>query len=58
MITACGAEKRVCQKYGTWVIEAKKHGQFTAPLIALQFCLIVHTDPSRHQVMILRLTSV
>ena len=41
MITACGAEERITQKYATWVQEAKKHGQFTAPLIALQFGMIV-----------------
>ncbi|KAK3360687.1 P-loop containing nucleoside triphosphate hydrolase protein [Lasiosphaeria hispida] len=40
MITACGAEERITQKYADWVQEAKKHGQFTAPLIALQFGLI------------------
>jgi ATP-binding cassette, subfamily B (MDR/TAP), member 1 len=41
MIAACGAEDRITQKYATFVQEAKKHGQFTAPLIALQFGLIV-----------------
>ncbi|KAK4164700.1 ABC transporter [Cladorrhinum sp. PSN259] len=40
MITACGAEERITQKYATWVQEAKRHGQFTAPLIALQFGMI------------------
>ncbi|KAK0701257.1 multidrug resistance protein [Lasiosphaeris hirsuta] len=40
MITACGAEERIAEKYANWVQEAKKHGQFTAPLIALQFGLI------------------
>lgn len=43
MITACGAEDRIAQKYAHWVQEAKKQGQFTAPLIALQFGLIVRT---------------
>lgn len=47
MITACGAEERITKKYAAWVQEAKKHGQFTAPLIALQFGLIVRVLPPR-----------
>jgi len=41
MIMACGAESRIVKKYAVWVEEAKKHGQFTAPLIGLQFGCIV-----------------
>jgi len=45
MITACGAEERITKKYAQWVQEARKHGQFTAPLIALQFGMIVVDPP-------------
>jgi len=41
MITACGAEERIAKKYALWVEEAKKHSQFTSPLIGTQFGLIV-----------------
>ncbi|KAM0250560.1 hypothetical protein ACHAQJ_008570 [Trichoderma viride] len=40
MIAACGAESRMSKKYGLSVEEAKKHAQFTAPFISLQFGLI------------------
>ncbi|KAL7798115.1 multidrug resistance-type transporter protein [Trichoderma ceciliae] len=40
MIAACGAESRMAKKYGLSVEEAKKHVQFTAPFISLQFGLI------------------
>jgi ATP-binding cassette, subfamily B (MDR/TAP), member 1 len=45
MIAACGAEERITKKYAQWVQDARKHGQFTAPLIALQFGMIVVDPP-------------
>jgi len=40
MITACGAENRMAKRFAVWVAAAKRHGQRTAPVLALQFCLI------------------
>jgi len=40
MIAACGAEARVKGRYEVWSDLAKKYGQQTSPLIALQFGLI------------------
>jgi ATP-binding cassette, subfamily B (MDR/TAP), member 1 len=40
MITACGAEGRVAQRFEEWVNEAKRYGLITSPLYALQFGLI------------------
>lgn len=40
MITACGAQGRVAQRFHEWVIEAKRYGLITSPLYALQFGLI------------------
>ena len=44
MITACGAEGRIATKYALFVEEARKHAQFTAPLISLQFSLVVRAS--------------
>jgi hypothetical protein len=41
MVTACGAEARITQRYAEWVQEVRKKGQYIAPLLALQFGLIV-----------------
>ncbi|KAF4841578.1 ABC transporter BEA3 [Colletotrichum siamense] len=40
MVTACGAEDRIAARYAVFVEQAKRKGQFTAPLLALQFGLI------------------
>lgn len=40
MIMACGAESRITQRYAKWVQEARKRGQMTSPLIALQFGVV------------------
>ena len=40
MITSCGAENRTVQKYSAWVEKARKAGQSTSPLMAIQFGLI------------------
>jgi ABC-type multidrug transport system fused ATPase/permease subunit len=40
MVTACGAEARVSQRFARWVKEAEKKGRLLAPLIALQFGII------------------
>lgn len=41
MVTACGAEDRIAARYARWVQVARQKGQFTAPLMALQFGLVV-----------------
>lgn len=46
MLTACGAEDRITSRYAHWVMDARAKGQKTAPLIALQFGLIVCFFPS------------
>ncbi|KAF6841568.1 ABC transporter [Colletotrichum musicola] len=40
MVTACGAEDRITARYARWVEVARQKGQFTAPLLALQFGFI------------------
>ncbi|KAK4136489.1 P-loop containing nucleoside triphosphate hydrolase protein [Trichocladium antarcticum] len=40
MITSCGAEARMSQRYAEWVNKAKAATQFTAPFFALQFGLV------------------
>ncbi|KAK3337195.1 P-loop containing nucleoside triphosphate hydrolase protein [Cercophora scortea] len=40
MVTSCGAETRVAQRYSEWVKKSKQAGQATAPLLATQFGLI------------------
>ncbi len=40
MITSCGAEARVSQRYAEWVAKAKKATQFTSPFMASQFGFI------------------
>ncbi|KAI0863247.1 multidrug resistance protein [Xylaria cubensis] len=40
MVTACGAEERMAKRFAVWVAAAKRHGQSTAPLAALQFGLV------------------
>jgi ABC-type multidrug transport system fused ATPase/permease subunit len=37
IITSCGAEARVSQRYAEWVGKAKQATQFTAPFMAAQF---------------------
>ncbi|KAH9897536.1 P-loop containing nucleoside triphosphate hydrolase protein [Xylariomycetidae sp. FL2044] len=40
MVTACGAEAQMVQRFAVWANTATKHGRRTAPLIALQFGLL------------------
>jgi ATP-binding cassette subfamily B (MDR/TAP) protein 1 len=40
MIAACGAEEHIMKRFAVWADAAKKHGQKTAPLLALQYGLI------------------
>lgn len=40
MIYACGAQKRMADRYARYVAEAKTHGMSTAPFMATQFGLI------------------
>lgn len=40
MVTACGAEERMAQRFSVWVAAAKRHGQKTAPFLAVQFSAI------------------
>lgn len=40
MVTACGAEAQVAKRFAVWADAAKKHGQRTAPIMALQFGLV------------------
>jgi ABC-type multidrug transport system fused ATPase/permease subunit len=40
MVTSCGAETRVTQRYAEWVQKARHYGQATSPLMASQFGLI------------------
>ncbi|KAI0160269.1 P-loop containing nucleoside triphosphate hydrolase protein [Xylariaceae sp. FL1272] len=40
MVTACGAEERMSNRFAVWVAAAKRHGQTTSPFIAVQFGLI------------------
>ncbi|KAL4996438.1 P-loop containing nucleoside triphosphate hydrolase protein [Aspergillus recurvatus] len=41
MIVACGAEMRTLNKFAVWADEAKKNGQRTSPLIAVQVSVSV-----------------
>lgn len=36
MVAACGAEKKMAKRYGSWVDESKKRGLKISPLIAVQ----------------------
>ncbi|KAJ0121413.1 bc transporter [Diaporthe amygdali] len=40
MVYACGAQKRMGDKYSSWVVEAKKHGMYTSPFVGLNFALV------------------
>ncbi|KAI1394220.1 P-loop containing nucleoside triphosphate hydrolase protein [Hypoxylon trugodes] len=40
MVVACGAEAQVTKRFAVWAQQAKKHGQRTSPLLALQFSLV------------------
>ncbi|KAK9425140.1 putative Leptomycin B resistance protein pmd1 [Seiridium unicorne] len=40
MVTACGAETQVTKRFAVWADAAKKHGQKTSPIMALQFGLL------------------
>lgn len=44
MIVACGAETRIAKKYAKFVEESMVHAQFTGPLVATQFALIVRFE--------------
>ncbi|KAJ4297091.1 hypothetical protein N0V88_004008 [Collariella sp. IMI 366227] len=37
MITSCGAESRMAERYAEWVKKSKQASQFTAPFMATQF---------------------
>jgi ATP-binding cassette subfamily B (MDR/TAP) protein 1 len=41
MVTACGAESRVMNRFAKWTNEAKRYGLKVVPMMALQFGLIV-----------------
>lgn len=40
MVYACGAQKKMGDKYSSWVVEAKKHGMYTSPFVGLNFALV------------------
>jgi ATP-binding cassette subfamily B (MDR/TAP) protein 1 len=40
MVTACGAESRMTERFAVWAEAAKRHGQRTSPLLAAQFALV------------------
>lgn len=40
MIYACGAQKRMADRYARFVTEARMHGAYTAPFMATQFGLV------------------
>lgn len=40
MVSSCGAEARVANRYSEWVQKAKHYGQTTSPLTAIQFGLV------------------
>lgn len=40
MVYACGAQKKMGDKYSSWVAEAKKHGMYTSPFMGLNFALV------------------
>lgn len=40
MVVACGAEKSMAARFAVWADAAKKHGQRTSPVMALQFGLV------------------
>ena len=40
MVSSCGAESRIADKYAEWVRAAKRSGQLMAPVLAAQFGLI------------------
>jgi hypothetical protein len=44
MIVACGAETRIAKKYAKFVEESRAHAQYTGPLVAMQFALIVRSE--------------
>ncbi|CCF44369.1 leptomycin B resistance protein pmd1 [Colletotrichum higginsianum] len=47
LVMACGAQRHIISRYEGWVQEAKKRAQKTAPVVAIQFGLIVSFS-SRH----------
>lgn len=47
MLTACGAEDRITARYAHWVDDSRGKGHSTAPIIALQFGLIVSSGNQR-----------
>ncbi|ROV99983.1 hypothetical protein VMCG_06178 [Cytospora schulzeri] len=40
MVKACGAQGRMAERYEKWVAEVKRHGQYTAPFLGLNFGVI------------------
>lgn len=40
MVTACGAEARMAQRFNVWAETAQRHGQRSVPFLALQFGFI------------------
>jgi ATP-binding cassette subfamily B (MDR/TAP) protein 1 len=40
MITSCGAESRVAQRYAEWVKKAQQAAQFSSPFFSIQFGMI------------------
>lgn len=43
MLAACGAEDRVAARFNRWVVESRRKGQMSAPLLGLQMGLVVRT---------------
>ena len=41
LIMSCGAEGRIMSRYKNWAAEARKRGQKVAPIVGLQFGLVV-----------------
>ena len=41
LVMSCGAEGRIMSRYKDWVAEARKRGQKIAPIVGLQFGLVV-----------------
>ena len=41
LVISCGAEGRIMSRYKDWVAKAKKRGQKVAPIVGLQFGLVV-----------------
>src|ERR1700761_8631936 len=46
MVTACGAESRVMERFAKWTDETKRYGFRIVPLMAVQFGILVSFDSS------------